>query len=133
MTPIPQKMLSRKHEIATEFLNLLDQHIEDIVRGRINYVFRIKDFAEQLSLNAGHFSNVIKLVTKRSPTDFIEERLVAEGETMLNETNLTITEIAQRLTFQDPKTFEKLFARVSGRAPKQYRDHPIESLKFMSI
>ena len=133
MTPIPQKMLTRKHEIATEFLNLLDQHIEDIVNGRINYVFKIKDFAEQLSLNPTHFSNVIKLVTKRSPTDFVEERLVAEAEIMLSETNLTITETAQRLTFQDPKTFEKFFARISGKPPKQHRDLRIESLKYMSI
>jgi AraC family transcriptional regulator of adaptative response / methylphosphotriester-DNA alkyltransferase methyltransferase len=133
MTPIPQKMLTRKHEIATEFLNLLDQHIEDIVNGRINYVFKIKDFAEQLSLNPTHFSNVIKLVTKRSPTDFVEERLVAEAEIMLSETNLTITETAQRLTFQDPKTFEKFFARISGKAPKQHRNLRIESLNYMSI
>ena len=119
MISIPKKILLRKHEIATEFLNLLDQHIEDIVNGRINYVFKIKDFAEQLSLNASHFSNVIKLVTKRSPSDFVEERLVAEAQTMLSETNLTITEIAQRLTFPDPKTFEKLFARISGKTPKQ--------------
>lgn len=133
MTPIPQKILARKHEIATEFFNLLDQHLEDIVNGRINYVFKIKDFAEQLSLNAAHFSNVIKLVTKRSPTDFVEERLVVEAEAMLSETNLTIAEIAQRLTFQDPKAFEKLFARVSGKTPKQHRDHRIESLKYMSI
>jgi len=133
MTPIPQKMLARKHEIATEFLNLLDQHIEDIVNGRINYVFKIKDFAEQLSLNAGHFSNVIKLVTKRSPADFIEERLVAEAETMLGKTTMPLSEIAEKLTFRDLKTFKRLFARVSGKTPKENRDHRIESLKYMSI
>jgi AraC family transcriptional regulator, regulatory protein of adaptative response / methylphosphotriester-DNA alkyltransferase methyltransferase len=115
MITIPQKLLSRKHEIATEFFNLLDQHIDDIINGRINYVFRIKDFAEQLSLNASHLSNVVKLVAKRSPLDFLEERLVAEGEIMLRETNLTISEIAQKLCFRDTKTFEKLFTRVSRK------------------
>ena len=115
MISIPKKILERKHEIATEFFNLLDQHIDDIVNGRINYVFRIKDFAEQLSLNASHLSNIIKLVAKRSPIDFLEERLVAEAEIMLSETNLTIAEIAQKLTFQDPKAFEKLFTRVTGK------------------
>lgn len=122
MNTIPKKVLERKHEITTEFLDLLDQHIEDIVRGRTNYIFKIKDFAEQLSLNATHFSNVIKLVTKRSPADFVEERLVAEAEIMLSETTMTLPEVAQKLTFQDTKTFEKLFIRISGRSPKQRRD-----------
>lgn len=118
MNTIPKKLLARKHEITTEFLDLLDQHIEEIVNGRTNYIFKIKDFAEQLSLNAGHFSNVIKLVTKRSPIDLLEERLVAEAEMMLNDTDLTIAEIASRLTFQDAKAFERMFARVSGRQPQ---------------
>jgi AraC family transcriptional regulator, regulatory protein of adaptative response / methylphosphotriester-DNA alkyltransferase methyltransferase len=115
MISIPKKILACKHAIATEFFNLLDQHIDDIVHGRINYVFRIKDFAEHLSINAGHLSNIIKLVAKRSPLEFLEERLVAEAEIMLSETNLTIAEIAQKLSFQDPKAFEKLFRRVSGK------------------
>lgn len=115
MNSIPKKILARKHEITTEFLDLLDQHIDDIVKGRTNYIFKIKDFAEQLSLSTGHFSNVIKLVTKRSPVDFLEERLVAEAEIMLSETNLSIAEIANKLTFLHPKTFEKLFTRVSGK------------------
>ena len=117
MNTIPKKILGRKHELTTEFLDLLDQHIDDIVNGRTNYIFKIKDFAEQLSLNARHFSNVIKLVTKRSPVDLLEERLVAEAELMLSQSDLAIAEIANKLTFQDPETFEKLFKRVSGKQP----------------
>ena len=117
MNTIPKKILERKHELTTEFLDLLDQHIDDIVNGRTNYILKIKDFAEQLSLNARHFSNVIKLVTKRSPVDLLEERLVAEAELMLSQSDLAIAEIANKLTFQDPRTFEKLFKRVSGKQP----------------
>lgn len=123
MNTIPKKLQARKHEITTEFLDLLDQHIDDIVNGRTNYVYKIKDFAEQLSLDARHFSKVIELVTKRSPADFVEERLIAEAEIMLSDTTMTLPEVAQKLTFQDAKTFEKLFIRVSGRSPKQRRDH----------
>lgn len=130
MITIPQRLLSRKHEIAAAFFDLLDQHIEDIVTGRINYVFKIKDFAEQISIDAGHFSNVIKLITKRSPTDFIEERLMAEAETMLNDNTMSIDDIAHKLTFRDPKTFEKVFISVTGKTPGQHR---LEALKYISI
>ncbi len=122
MVNIPQKILSRKHEITTQFLDLLDQHIEDILAGKVTHTYKIKDFAAALAIHPTHFSNIIKLTTKRSPADFLEERLTAEAKTMLNETSMSVTEICHRLTFQDPASFSKLFKRIEGKTPKAYRN-----------
>lgn len=122
MVNIPQKIVSRKHEITTQFLDMLDQHIEDILAGEVTHVYKIKDFAEHLSVHPTHFSNVIKLTTKRSPNDFVEERLIAEAKTMLSETSMSVSEICSKLTFQDPTNFTKFFKRIEGKTPKAYRN-----------
>lgn len=127
MVSIPQKVLTRKHEIAAQFFQLLDQHIEDILNGKINYAYRIKDFAERLFIHPTHFSNTIKLVTKRSPWDFVEERLVAEAKRMLSETSMPISEISNKLTFQDSTNFTKFFKRFEGKTPSEYRSIFVES------
>jgi len=127
MVSIPQKVLTRKHEIAAQFFQLLDQHIEDILSGKINYAYRIKDFAERLFIHPTHFSNTIKLVTKRSPCDFVEERLMAEAKRMLSETSMPISEICYKLTFQDPTNFTKFFKRFEGKTPREYRNIFVES------
>ncbi len=127
MTPIPQKILTRKHEITAKFFQLLDQHIEDILAGRVAHSFKIKDFAERLLIHPTHFSNTIKLVTKRSPSEFVEERLLAEAQRMLSETSMPISEICDKLTFQDPTNFTNFFKRASGKTPMEYRSQFAES------
>ena len=130
MVPVPQKILTRKHEITAQFFQLLDEHIEDILQGRVRQAFRIKDFAERLHIHPTHFSNTIKLVTKRSPCDFAEERLLAEAQRMLSETSMPIAEVGYKLTFQDPTNFTKFFKRFSGKTPREYRNQFVESELF---
>jgi AraC-like DNA-binding protein len=121
MVPIPQDVLSRKHEITTQFLNFLDQHIEDILSGKIDHAFKIKDFAERLSIRPTHFNNVIKLTTKRSPQDFLDERLMAEAKIMLSETSMSVSQICNKLAFHDATNFAKFFKRFEGKTPREYR------------
>ncbi len=121
MVPIPHKILTRKHEITSRFLDLLDAHIDDILAGKINYAYKIKDFAKRLLVSPTHFSNIIKLTTKRSPGEFVEERLVAEAKKMLSETTMSVEEISHKLTFQDPDAFRKFFKRSEGKTPLEYR------------
>lgn len=131
MVPIPQKILTRKQEITAQFFQLLDQHVEDILAERINYAYKSKDFAELLSIPSTHFSNTIKLVTKRSPSEFVEERIMAEAQRMLSETSLPVSEICQKLTFHDPTNFTRFFKRFSGKTPREYREQLV--FKYLSV
>jgi AraC-like DNA-binding protein len=122
MANIPLKILTRKHEITTQFLDLLDQYIEDILNGRIKTAYTIKDFAERLSIQPAHLSNTIKLTTKRAPSDFIDERILAEGKRMLSKTTMSITEICKTLAFRDINIFIKFFRSSEGKTPLEYRN-----------
>ena len=127
MVPIPQKILVRKHEITNNFLDMLDQHIEEILAGKVNYTYKVKDFAARLLIHPTHFSNTIKLTTKRSPSEFLEERLFAEAKRMLRETSMSIAEVCRTLTFQDTAAFTKFIKRFEGKTPSEYKS------KFASL
>lgn len=118
---VPKKILSRKEELTLEFFHLLDAHMEDILQGRIQYMYRIKDFADRLFIHPTHFSNTIKLTTGKSPCDFVEERVMEEARKLLADENLTVKEICYRLTFQEPTNFTKFFKAMEGITPNQYR------------
>jgi AraC family transcriptional regulator of adaptative response / methylphosphotriester-DNA alkyltransferase methyltransferase len=124
---IPHKILTRKDEITDRFFKLLDKHMEEILSGKTNKSYLIKDFAALLFIHPTHFSNTIKLTTGRSPCDFVEDRLMAEAKRMLSETPMPISEIGYKLTFQDPTNFTKFFKRFGGKTPRQYRNQFIES------
>lgn len=125
--PIPYKILTRKDEITAKFFELLERHIEEIIAGKVEKMYKIKDFAALLFIHPTHFSNTIKLTTGHSPCHFAEERTMDEARKLLSETPMSITEISYKLTFNEPTNFTKFFKSFEGLTPKQYRHKIIES------
>lgn len=130
---VPKKILTRKDEITADFLKLLDEHLDDILAGKIQDMYHIKDFASVLHIHPTHFSNTIKLTTGKSPCDFMEKRIMDEAKKMLANTTLPIADICYRLTFNEPTNFTKFFKAMEGMTPKQYRKQFIETENAIAI
>lgn len=124
---VPKKLLTRKDEITADFFRLLDEHISNILEGKVQEMFHIKDFAALLHIHPTHFSNTIKLTTGKSPCDFMEVRLAEEAKKMLRDTAMPIADICYRLTFHEPTNFTKFFKTMEGMTPRQYRKQFVES------
>ena len=90
MGTIPQKIVTRKHEITTQFLDMLDQHIEDLLANEVSFQFKVSDFADNLFITSSELTAVIEITTKRTPLELFEERLHAEAKVMLSGTVLTL-------------------------------------------
>ncbi|MEN0053719.1 MAG: AraC family transcriptional regulator [Mucilaginibacter sp.] len=120
-TEIPKKILARQHEITSDFLKALDQHLQDVVESKVLDMMEIRDFADILHIHPTHLTNTVKLTTGKTPCDFFEEKLIVIAKSMLQNNNMAIAEIASKLTF-DPSNFTKFFKRFEGITPKQYRE-----------
>ncbi|MGV3546456.1 MAG: helix-turn-helix domain-containing protein [Pedobacter sp.] len=125
--PIPKKLLTRKEEITKDFFALLEKHIDDILSGRTEQMYHIKDFAAHLFIHPTHFSNTIKLTTGYSPCHFAEQRVMDEARKMLSQTDMPIHEISYRLTFNEPTNFTKFFKSFEGITPRQFRKQLTEN------
>lgn len=120
-TLLPKKILARQQEITAAYLSHIDQHLDDILSGKAEEMFEIRDFAALQFIHPTHLSNTIKLTTGKHPCFFMEEKLMEISRTMLRDTKLSVAEIAARLTY-DPSNFTKFFKRFEGVTPKQYRE-----------
>ena len=123
--PVPQKIISRKEEITTDFLKLVDKHIKDIVDQKVEKVFHAKDFAERLFIHPRHLTTTIKLTTGKSPCDVMEERIIGEAQKLLLETTLPVADVAARLNYYQPTNFIKFFKGMTGTTPLQYRKQQV--------
>ena|SRR5450631_2639438 len=120
MNKLPRKILSRQAEITNGFLEEVDRHIADILSGKVEKMYHIKDVAAVLHIHPVHLSNTIKLTTGQSPCWFFEEKLMNEARKMLQQDRFTIAQIADQLTF-DTSNFTKFFKRFEGVTPSAYR------------
>lgn len=129
MATLPKKLLSRKDEITAGFFRLMEQHIDDLLHNRVDELYHAKQFAALLFIHPRHLSNTIKLTTGRSPCDFMEERITAETQKLLLETDLSIAEVAARFAYFEPTNFIKFFKGMTGITPLQYRKAHRQLLK----
>lgn len=122
---IPELSSTRKKEIAEQFRQVLDKHMDDFMGGRVDEMFELKDFAAILCVHPGHLSRVIKQVTGHHACHFYEQRILLEAKKLLVDQRLSIKEIAHRLDY-DVSNFTKFFKRFMGITPSVYRKSLME-------
>lgn len=118
--PIALKASLRKQQILKQYIAVLDKHVLDLKEGKAIEALEIKDFANMLHIHPVHLSNTVKEVTGQSTCSLYEERLVTAAKDLLLNSNFSIKQVAQQLTY-DPSNFTKFFKHFTGITPKQFR------------
>ena len=104
------------------------QHLEEIFIGFIRLLplhfiehHDIPFYASQLHITPVYLSRVVRQVTGRTVVDYVNQMLLMEATFLLQNSKLSITQIADRLHFADTPSFSKFFSRLSGMSPTEYR------------
>lgn len=78
-------------------------------------------FAESAHLTPGYFGDMIKKETGLTAQEIITRHIVEHAKQRLSDSADDISVIAYELGFQHPQHFSRMFKRVAGMSPKQYR------------
>lgn len=113
-TPQP----ARATIIAQSFDQLLKQHYRDWKQP--------SQYAAALNISVAHLYDTVKGITGTSVSELIQQRAVLEAKRLLYFTDLSVKEIGYETGYNEPVYFGKLFKKISGSSPlqfrKQYRD-----------
>lgn len=82
----------------------------------------VEGLAERAFLSRSHFCRQFKKVTGFSPIEYIHSMRLRMAETLLENTDLSITEIALQSGFSGSNYFGDLFRRYRGMSPRQWRN-----------
>jgi transcriptional regulator, AraC family len=108
------------HDFLTRFESLLDNYFANETAEQ-NGLPSVKYCAGQLCLSPNYFGDLIKKETGKSAQEYIQFKMMNIAKERILDTNKSISQIAYSLGFQYPQHFTRVFKKIAGQTPNEYR------------
>lgn len=106
--------------VLTRFDNLLNSYFDSEKPEELGLP-SVAWCADQLHFSSNYFGDLVKKQTGKSAIDHIHMAVVDKVKDCLIETDKTVSEIAYQVGFQYPHHLSRLFKKVAGCTPNEYR------------
>ena len=107
-------------DILSRFESSLKQYLEsDRTKEGLPTV---NNFAEEAHLTPGYFGDMIKKETGVTAQEIISRHIAERAKRRLTESTDDISIVAYDLGFQHPQHFSRMFKRITGSSPTQFRE-----------
>ena len=102
-----------KSDIISDAQNLIEHNLS----GQIS----VADLAEKLGINPSYLTRIFKQKHSKSPKDYILDHKIKRAKELLKNTDVSVTDIARSVGFDDPLYFSRLFKKRTTITPTEYR------------
>lgn len=104
---------SNNYLTLKRFLNLIEKNVSILKFP--------SEYAELLFVTPHHLNAICKELLGKSAGEMIRDRVVLEAKRLMINLNLSISEIAYQLNFNDNSYFSKFFKKYAGITPEEFR------------
>ena len=101
-----------------DFICNILQSVEENIQ---NSEFRIDDLAEAMSMSRTVFYRKVKSLMGVSPVDFVKTMRIKRAVQLLEQDELTVSEVGYMSGFTTPQYFSRVFKEAMGCTPKEYK------------
>ncbi|MCX7841653.1 MAG: AraC family transcriptional regulator [Clostridia bacterium] len=115
---ISHAQISHNNLISNTFTHIL----EDIIRYPERNGF-LKDLAKKYHMHPTYISNRFKKLFNISPIQFQKEIRISKAKKLLMTESLSVTEIAEKLGYEDVDDFTRFFKKREGVSPLKFKRH----------
>lgn len=83
--------------------------------------FSLTEVAARFYLSPYYLSRLFRRVTGQSIVDYLNNRRIEAGQKLLEQTELSISDVAEQIGFASAAHFRRVFRETMGLSPMQYR------------
>lgn len=87
--------------------------------------------ADQFELSVRSLNRRFKNASNTTPRQYLQELRIAQAKDLLKQSNLVISEVADRVGYQDASYFTALFKKLNAVTPNEYR-HLVRNKLFVA-
>lgn len=105
-----------------------DERKNVYVERSIQYMFEhvqssltLNELADHVSLSKPHFIHLFKQITGYSPIEYYLRLKIQRACQYLDLTDCSVKEISKNIGIQDPYYFSRVFSKIMGQSPSDYR------------
>ena len=117
-------LISRNIIVENRADNSLENEVELAMHYfRENYrsEINVEDYALSRGMSASNFYRVFKQISGSTPLQFILKLRLSNAQNLLENSNITLAEIASAVGYENPLYFSRLFHKHIGVSPSEYR------------
>lgn len=91
------------------------------ISANYSYSITVEDIADYVGLSRSHLFRSFEKVIEKSPKEYLTDFRIRQACNLLENTDLSITAIANSVGFENNLYFSKAFHKIKGISPKNYR------------
>jgi AraC-like DNA-binding protein len=107
----------RQDEMKNVYVERSIQYMVEHIQSSLT----LDEMAHHIGLSKPHFVHLFKQVTRYSPIDYFLRLKIQRSCQYLDLTDYHIKEISKSIGIQDPYYFSRVFRKVMGQSPSEYR------------
>ncbi|WP_294592982.1 AraC family transcriptional regulator [uncultured Rikenella sp.] len=108
------------NDVITCFEQLLDGYF-DTDAPQHEGLPSVRYFSDKVCLSPNYFGDLIRKLTGKTASEHIQDRLIDRVKELLLSSGKTMSQIAYELGFQHPQHLSRMFKRLTGMTPNEYR------------
>ncbi|SDH31550.1 AraC family transcriptional regulator [Chitinophaga filiformis] len=97
-------------------------HTIGMMQERLGQVITLQELSGYAGLSVSHFSAVFREKTGYSPIEYFNHLKIQKACQYLMFSNATVKEVANRLGVEDQYYFSRMFSKLMGMSPSEYRN-----------
>ena len=121
LTNLLTLMVKHIIELEEDKYEKLTEKIKERIDSDLYSIESVEQVTRELNVSAGHAKNVFKKCTGITIFDYLFEKRMNEAQRLLDQTDMHIYEIAEKLGYSSQAYFSIAFRKQFGMKPNDYR------------
>lgn len=114
----------REDALELSRVGLVDRRIRraiELMHAHLDRELPLEEIAAAAYLSPFHFARLFKKLTGASPHAYLATLRATQAQTLLAETDLSVSEVSARVGYSSPSHFTKAFRQATGLTPRAFR------------